>query len=107
MAHRGRCLAEQGWLFALARHGWAALLVLLPGCRVPAARFAPAESCCPFQARSLALSHQVVLDSSLELVHHPLQSTWSLLYEAGDQTQAVTRGALAKRFLLPLRGPPG
>src|SRR4051812_5771316 len=106
MAHRGPWLAGQGRLFALGRRCWAALLVLLPGCQLPAARYAPPNARGCVEARPLALANQVVVDSSLEMTHHPVRCSWALLHETGNQLQSVTRGELGKRVLLPLRGCP-
>lgn len=49
---------------------------------------------------------QLLVDSSLEVTHHPWDSSWASLYEAADHVGALVEGEFGKRVLLPCCGQP-
>ncbi len=81
-------------------------LLLAAGCRTPAAPYA-AESEEKACSIGWVLTRQLVADTCLEAVHHPLRCTWNNCCELKDHLAAAADGVLAKRCFLNLCGAPG
>jgi cardiolipin synthase len=90
--------------------GWVAVaglwLVLLAGCRAPAAHIAATNPHCPLLSRSKQVACQLVVDSAVELAYHPLQHGRHLLTEPGEHLRAIADSIACKR-LACLCGAPG
>jgi cardiolipin synthase A/B len=79
----------------------------LAGCQFPAARFAARDTGDWDPPCALALTKQLVADSTVQCACDPLHSAWALIYESADHLLAFGHGEFAKRVLLPLHGHPG
>jgi cardiolipin synthase A/B len=102
-ARRSFCKRWQRWTY-LRRLGGRCLLGLLTGCRSPATPyFADPGASCP--ARCTIVARQVVTDTAVEMVNHPLQSSFQVLAESAQDLRAASVGGIGKRWLAPLHGP--
>lgn len=80
-------------------------LVVIGGCRTPAARFGAAGRTPP--SRHALFARHLVQDSAVELTCQPWQSSKTLLAEPVKNLCAVARGSVGMRLLMPLSSAPG
>jgi cardiolipin synthase len=89
----------------LRRYLGRGLLALLTGCRGAAAPYTPSPTS-PTPPRAVLVACQLVEDSAVEVANRPVQSCWHFLNDMFHHLWAVAEGAVGKRILMPLQGPP-
>jgi cardiolipin synthase len=89
------------------RHGgWLAGLALLIGC---SSSFAQVGGCTPHDAdagRYRVLTRQVLGDTAVEITHHPLRASATVLHDQAGWLASLGRGLFGKRLAMHLHGAP-
>ncbi len=88
------------------RSWWPALLLLMLGCRTPAARLAVTTPDNSWLPCSVVFARQIVEDSTVEMTRHPLRTGATIVSQSAKGMWHIGHGAYGKRVAMPLAGEP-